>query len=115
VNGTYIACGSDDGNCVLIVSQDTGKTWSQHDLNVNLYPQMIDFYDKNNGYMVGGYNAGPAVFKTTDGGNTWSLDEQFKYKQGTNGDDFNNLFGLRAFSPTSVFVCGEQGTIFKRK
>ncbi len=115
VNGAFIVCGNDNNAGIILTSLDTGKTWTQTENISNFYPRNIDFYDNMNGFMVGRID-GPTVVRTTDGGATWVVDEELdRYYDEVNDDYFNSFWGVCAQSPSAIYVCGERGSIAKRK
>ncbi|KIA90162.1 YCF48-related protein [Kaistella jeonii] len=69
------------------------------------YSRKIKFITKDIGYIIGGtYNTDSRLFKTIDGGTTWTVKKQF------------NVAGLNdlTFVNENVgFVCGGQGTMTK--
>ena len=54
----------------LFVSQDGGKTWTDHSGKQNLWLRAVAFPDAKHGWAVGGNET---VLHTGDGGSTWSL------------------------------------------
>lgn len=96
----------------LYVTSDGGKTFSETTLNENLdwkyfvgnQPKMdigplhkivsIDFFDKNNGIILGDYNNGTnLLLRTNDGGSTWTQDS---IVEGVPGNQSNGNFSKQA-------------------
>ena len=69
------------------------------------YSRKINFITKDIGYIIGGiYNTDSRLFKTLDGGSTWTVKKQFNVA-GLNDINFVN--------ENVGFICGGQGTMTK--
>lgn len=69
------------------------------------YSKKIKFITKDIGFIIGGiYNTDSRLFKTLDGGNTWSVKKQF------NVAGLNDVYFI---NENIGFVCGGQGTMTK--
>ncbi|MCX6795620.1 MAG: YCF48-related protein, partial [Candidatus Falkowbacteria bacterium] len=71
-NGLFLT-----SNSLIGASNDSGATWTYPFRSQKFDIFNLNFIDDNNGYSVGGYNNGNMdmageVYKTADGGNTWT-------------------------------------------
>jgi photosystem II stability/assembly factor-like uncharacterized protein len=87
-----------DYNTILFYSSDNGETWVNKEFTLpNSYINDMIFINSSTGFIIGSDNSGnyengySFVYKTTDGGDTWILDENLSiegisyYKMQTNG------------------------------
>ncbi len=64
-----------DGGAGMLVSHDSGMTWSLVSTNINVTDTLmqIDFVDATTGWaLTGDVNSRYSLYKTTDGGATWT-------------------------------------------
>ncbi|WP_313502342.1 YCF48-related protein [Kaistella carnis] len=94
----------------IFKTADSGGNWSKLSRPADLDPTSVQPYSKNVkfisdaiGYIIGGKSNGDSnLYKTTDGGISWSKKKNFP-AYGLNGFDFlNENFGI---------ICGGQGTM----
>jgi photosystem II stability/assembly factor-like uncharacterized protein len=87
----------------LLHSPD-GHKWRYIESDLISNMKDIFFKDENNGWIVGGYNFNNNMIRTTDGGNTWAI-------QNNNANqNFNSIF----FIDTSFgWAAGTNGTIIQ--
>jgi len=88
---------------------DTGETWSDLSSHVGtLASQLYDlqFFDANNGWVVGYHDTEAALLKTTDGGISWE-----RKAIGASGN--RTYFGLHFIDTNTGWVVGSLGLIYK--
>jgi photosystem II stability/assembly factor-like uncharacterized protein len=95
----------------ILVSNDSGRSWTQIDSPTAETLFAVSFADEKNGWVVG---QSGVILHTTDGGMKWAkatvnvADEM----GGTRPLDVN-LFGVAAISPTEAWVVGDLGTVMR--
>jgi photosystem II stability/assembly factor-like uncharacterized protein len=111
----------------VLFSPDKGKTWEVHNTPIVQGSEMTgifsaDFYDRNNGFAVGGdyekqaQNTGNKII-TEDGGKTWQLEGQavgFGYAscvQYVPGSNANELFTA---GPSGIYYSYDKGKNWKK-
>ncbi|MBE6305799.1 MAG: T9SS type A sorting domain-containing protein [Bacteroidales bacterium] len=120
-------CGTESG--VVFKTTDHGQTWQpcapQHNFGGSIYSIAIDPVDKNTVYVGGG----PWLWKTTDGGDSWTRCPGITYRANSirinpndprivtvaagGGDDDNNGGGFYiSFESGESFMCSLSGTCF---
>ncbi len=105
------AIGGSDGNYGTILhTEDSGTTWTRQ--GDSLLFADVDFadiciIDKNNLLAVGGPqpNGNYSVFKSDDGGDTWTL-------SGARTLENLDYCGIFALDEDNVWIVGEQGSIY---
>lgn len=95
---------------VILRTEDAGETWSlqRSDTAIDQPIFSIAFRDAKHGWAVGLW---ALVLSTDDGGLTWkkqTLDQSSK-----SGGSGLNLYSVFTGDDQSVYVAGEQGTVFK--
>ncbi|SHK13931.1 YCF48-related protein [Epilithonimonas mollis] len=94
----------------IFKTSDSGGNWSKlsrpDDLqptSVQPYARDVKFVSDNIGYIIGGkYNTESNLYKTTDGGISWTKKKNFSASGLTGFDFLNENFGI---------ICGGQGTM----
>lgn len=90
-------------NGFLISTIDSGKTWIPRNTNTSHWLYDVFFIDKQFGWAVGGNTYTEAIFKTSDGGITWTqqlMSSQYKW-----------LTGVGFTNRNIGWVCGYDGVI----
>ncbi len=82
----------------ILVSNDGGETWSIKDIpGAAGSIKGVYFSDANNGQVLVSATAGGQIFRTNDGGNTWTLSLQAT----------KDLYALSFYSPTNGVCTGK--------
>ncbi len=79
-----------DPNPVLYKTSNGGLSWQEIETPFVISIRDMQFINENVGYVI---SEGEGVYKTTDGGKTWTkiLGDCIHYYSGSNADAFNNL------------------------
>jgi photosystem II stability/assembly factor-like uncharacterized protein len=88
-------------SCTIIRSKDAGLTWdsvASYNVNYKNTLRSVAFYDNLNGYAVGD----GIIFRTTNGGVTWSL---------VFNNPYQDLYGITYNSKNIPYITGTQGLI----
>jgi photosystem II stability/assembly factor-like uncharacterized protein len=81
-------------------STDHGVTWKKITDSYDAYITKLQFFNASFGYALCDYGV---LFKTLDGGNTWSY----------NSIEGNNLYDMSFLNPDTGYIVGDFGQIFR--
>lgn len=102
-DAAYMAC----SNGYVYRSFNAGDTWPDpYAFNIGRPAFALDFIDKNTGWVCGGNSTGAVVYRTTNGGVSWSI--QSSVLTGA-----TQLLGIDFINNTTGWVVGGLAKIFK--
>ncbi len=95
------------GDSTIIKTTNGGTSWFKQKLSTNTgsYAQIYwaDFVDANTGYCV---NYTPRPYKTTDGGDTWTVQNIVDVFGGF-------MYGIDMVDANTGYICGSSGRMYK--
>ncbi len=91
--------GAVGGSGLLLTTSDGGATWEQRDLGISYYISFIRYVDQATAYVGTDIYSG-AIYKTSDGGESWAIDPTFQPAQYRVGEFVSATTGfIYGFSP----------------
>jgi len=97
----------------ILVSSDSGRTWTQPDTPTAKTLFGISFADDKAGWAVG---ADGTILRSTDGGVTWTAQKvETVDEMGQSAPVDVNLFSVAAISPTEAWIVGDLGIVLRTR